>query len=168
MSRWDKGIDYEYARRRLERILRSSDRRVGRCYALILLIQLRNGSRISEAVRAFKRFSETGKTEIEVEVSKKKRRETRLMVLPEGVDPLLRECDHLVDVDDGILTTRIKSWCRKTLKFNTHSLRYSFVTYLLKQGVNPALISKITKHSKLDFILTYTQEKAADELLKKL
>jgi hypothetical protein len=33
------------------------------------------------------------------------------------------------------------------------------------RGVNPSIVAKITRHSRLDFILRYTQEKTAEEIL---
>jgi hypothetical protein len=38
----------------------------------------------------------------------------------------------------------------------------------MQRGVSPSIIAKITKHSRLDYILTYTQEKTAEEILRKL
>ena len=64
--------------------------------------------------------------------------------------------------------TSLKVYSKCTYGFNTHSLRYAFITYLLRQGVSPSIIAKITKHSRLDYILTYTQEKTAEEVLRKL
>jgi integrase len=148
--------------------IRKVTRLSSRCYLYILLIQLRNGSRVSEAVRAFKQFIMTGKPEVEIPVSKKKRPETRLMVLPEEIADKLKECVDYVTVDDDKLTTRVKVYAVRNLKINTHSLRYSFITYLIRTGVNPTLVAKITRHSKLDYILHYTQEKVADRILKEL
>lgn len=54
------------------------------------------------------------------------------------------------------------------LKVNAHSLRYAFITYLLKQGVNPTIVARVTGHTKLDFILHYTQAKEAERVLREL
>ncbi len=91
MSNWDMGIDYEFAFKRLLNALKRLEKatgraRVGYCYAQILLIQLRNGSRVSEAVRAWLEFYKTGVRELRVRVSKKKREEYRLMVIPDEVE----------------------------------------------------------------------------------
>jgi len=168
---WDRGIDYEYAYNVLVRSLktRNNRARVRKCYSAILLIQLRNGLRISEAIRAFKQFMTTRKAELSVNVSKKKKPEARLVVIPiEVVETQLDECVELVSIDDNVLKNRICAYAIQVFKFNTHSLRYAFITRLLKEGVSPSIISKITRHSKLDFILTYTQERVAEEVLKKL
>jgi len=139
-----------------------------RCYDAVLLIQLRNGSRVSEAVRALRRFLEARSVEVEVEVSKKKRRETRLMVIPGEVVAAAAPCRELLGVEEKALVNRVKSYCRYTYGFNTHSLRYAFITYLLRQGVNPSIVARITRHSRLDYILRYTQEKAAEDALRNL
>ncbi len=62
----------------------------------------------------------------------------------------------------------IKSYCRRTYGFNTHSLRYAFITYLARKGVAPQIIAKITGHRDLSHILTYTERKTAEDLLRDL
>ncbi len=56
----------------------------------------------------------------------------------------------------------------KYLKCNTHSLRYALVSFLAKNGTDPAIIAKITGHKDLKRIVQYTQEKDAVEILRKL
>jgi len=76
---------------------------------IIALIQLRNGARISEAIRAFKEWLRTGKSELYVRVSKKKRSEDRLMIIPAEVEQYRLQCVELVDVDDRKLRERVRS-----------------------------------------------------------
>lgn len=172
MSRWDKGVDYETM---YELILKRMSRnfKMGRtscCYDAILLLQLRNGLRVSEAVRGFKEYLLTGATEISVPVSKKKRLEKRLVIVPSEITmlPIKKTCVYLLEEADENIVNRVKVYCIRTYRINTHSLRYSYITYLLKQGVNPAIVSKITKHSRLDYILTYTQQKIGEEILRRM
>lgn len=171
---WDKGIDYSTAYALLSR---SIQRKMGKrprprslYYDAILLLQLRNGLRVSEAVRAFKQYIKRKAPELEVRLSKKKRPETRLVVVPAEVQAVAdsNECVELLNVDDDVLVKRIKSYASSALGVNTHSLRYAFITHLLKQGVSPSIVARITKHSKLDFILRYTQERAAEDALRSL
>jgi integrase len=165
---WDNGIDYEEAYAKILRHLAKSEPPAS-CYDAILLLQLRNGLRVSEAVRAFREFLTRKALEVEVPVSKKKKPETRLAVIPrELLDAKLSGCRDLLSIEEEKLIMRVKKYSRRRYGFNTHSLRYAFITFLLRQGVSPSIIAKITKHSRLDFILTYTQEKAAEEILKKL
>jgi len=165
---WDKGVDFEAAYRKILRHF-SRARYPGRCYDAILLIQLRNGLRISEAVRAFLQFLRTKSVEVEVQLSKKRRPETRLAIIPrELLDVNLAECRSLLDEPEEVISKRMRRYCIETYGFNTHSLRYAFITYLLKQGVNPSIVAKITRHSKLDFILRYTQERVAEQVLREM
>jgi site-specific recombinase XerD len=165
---WDKGLDFENTYSKILKHM-SKAKAPAKCYDAILLIQLRNGSRVSEAVRAFKMFLESKSIEIEVQVSKKRQKqEKRLMVIPQELLSVVSPCFDLRNTEDRILINRVKNYCLYTYKFNTHSLRYAFITFLLRQGVSPSIIAKITKHSRLDFILSYTQEKAAEEVLRKL
>jgi len=165
---FDRGLDFELTYRKLARLLGSESGK-RRCYVAIALLQLRNGLRAVEAVRAFKYFLATKQLEFEIPVAKKRVPETRLVVVPaEFASVNLDTCVEMLSVDDKKITHRYKNWLLANLKINTHSLRYAFITYLLKHGVSPSIIAKITRHSKLDFILHYTQQKAAEEILKSL
>jgi integrase len=166
--RWDEGLDYEEVYSRILRHLAKSKPPLN-CYDAILLLQLRNGLRVSEAVRVFKEFLVKRTLEVEVRVSKKRRPETRLAVVPrELLDAKLGGCRDLLTIDEEKLIMRVKKYSRRRYGFNTHSLRYAFITFLLRQGVSPSIIAKITKHSRLDYVLTYTQERVAEEVLRKL
>lgn len=92
------------------------------------------------------------------------------MIIPGELEEygMRRLCIDLLNVDDKKLINRLKTYSSRSLGINTHSLRYSFITYLLRKGVNPAVVSKIIKHSRLDQLLTYVQTKYGEELLRKL
>ncbi|MEM4847239.1 MAG: tyrosine-type recombinase/integrase [Thermosphaera sp.] len=167
VKKWDKGVDYVVMFERLLRLVKRERRARNRAYAFILLIQLRNGSRVSEAVRAFREYLASGRREVYVPLSKKKKPEVRLMVIPE-VDFDRTAAVELLEVGEEALTKRVKMYAKNRLGVNTHSLRYAFITYLLKEGVNPSIIAKITGHTKLDFILHYTQQRVAEEVLRGL
>jgi integrase len=165
---WDKGVDYETIYTRLLRKIESVKSKTTKCYLIIALIQLRNGSRISEAVRAFKEWIGTNKTELYVRVSKKKKEETRLMIIPQEILQYRLLCVDLLDINDLVLRERIRATLHYYFKINTHSLRYAFITYLLRNNVNPAIVSKIIKHSKLDTLLSYVQVKESERVLKNI
>lgn len=155
---WDRGVDYELAKAEFERKLRTehNDRRYSNWATL--LIQLVNGSRVSEAVDAWNEFLKTGTRDLTVRVRKHKRLEHRRMIIPSSV-----EQKGIPKTPGGIEVFAIRHG------FNTHSLRYSFVGYM--GGVKkepPQVIAKITHHKKLDRIVGYTQQKVADDLLKKV
>ena len=181
MTRWDKGVDYVSAYQRIlyhlgrdyeraQRSYRPGRKRVpGCCYAAILLIQLKNAARISEAVRAFREYLVTRRAEVQVLVSKKRKKEYRLMVIPQELLELdFSMCMGLLDRPEDSIIDVAKHYARKKLKLNTHSLRYSRITYLLRRGVDSAVIAKITHHSNVNFIRTYTQQKLADEILRSI
>jgi integrase len=163
---WDKGLDYETTYSMLLRKVNSAKNPKTKCYFIMSLIQLRNGSRISEAIRAFKEWIKTNKSELYVKVSKKKKDETRLMIIPQEVESHRLLCVDLLDVNDKALRNRVLATLHYYFKINTHSLRYSFITYLLRNNVNPALVSKIVRHSRLDTIMRYVQVKEAERILK--
>ena len=162
---WDSCLDYRKAYSQILGHLYST----GNPYDVILLVQLRNGSRIGEAVEAVKEFCRTKENAVRVRVEKHKGTDTRLMVLPEelrnreGKDLLAKACIKLTKLKDA--KDSVKVYCKHTYGFNSHSLRYAFITYLLSKGVSPSFIARITGHRNLSHILTYTEMKTAEDIL---
>ncbi|MEM3895982.1 MAG: hypothetical protein QW763_01800 [Archaeoglobaceae archaeon] len=157
---WDQGLDFEKTLKKLLKDYAEETNLRRKTKLAILITQLRNGSRISEAIEAISIFKSTGAREVMVKVRKKKEDEFRKMIIPEQIKQ-----SHVVDIPNK---HAIAMFAKRRYGFNTHSLRYAFVSYLAKRGVSPQIIAKITRHSKLDMILNYTQEKIADEILIKL
>jgi integrase len=143
--------------------------RTGSPYDVVLLIQLRNGSRIGEAVAATKAFCESKDYTVRVTVEKHKGTDTRLMVLPEelrgkeGRGYLAQACLRLTKTKKP--RDAVREYCRRVYGYNTHSLRYAFITYMLSRGVSPSFIAKMTGHKNLSYILHYTEVKTAEDLL---
>jgi site-specific recombinase XerD len=134
-------------------------------YVAILLIQLVNGARIGEAIRAFKMFVETGQREFQLWAEKKGN--MKFFIIPNIIKnrPSYRSVLTISDYD---LKARIRMFTKKYLKCSTHSLRYAMISFLTKNGTDPAIVAKITGHKKLDRIVQYTQLKDAVEIQRKL
>jgi len=148
--------------------------KTGSPWDVVLLVQLRNGSRIGEAIEAVKEFCNAkGRADsVRVRVEKHAKGDTRLMVLPEelrgaqGRGYLRQACLRLSRVKAPRVD--IADYCRKAYGLNTHALRYAFITYMLKRGVSPSIVAKITGHASLDYILHYTGLKTAENILSSL
>jgi hypothetical protein len=90
-------------------------------YDVVLLVQLRNGSRVGEAVEATRQFCEAGQDLVLVRVEKHKGNDMRLMVLPEGLRSgearrLLSEaCSRLSALRNP--KAAVKVYCRRTYGF---------------------------------------------------
>jgi integrase len=169
---WDKGVDFLKMRKELNKRLKEAKER-GKtkqfCYYAVLMIQLINGSRIGEAIEFFTKVVKEGVKEAEIQLEKHKQGETRKMNLPEELKPKeLRVCLYITEEGKEKLKKRLKTFCRYNLGINTHSLRYAFVSHLAKKGYPAQIIAKITGHKNLRHILTYTQKKLAEEVLKSI
>jgi hypothetical protein len=165
---WDKGLDFEKIKAELEAELEKTSR--GPTYSNIatLYIQLINGSRVSEAVDAFNEFLAFAKRDLEIRVRKRWRKdkktgkvvqiiEYRKMLIPSSIKRR----------GTPRTPTQVKVFAHRK-GFNTHSLRYAFVSHLGKRGVAPQIIAKITPHKRLERIIDYTSQKVADDLLKEV
>ncbi|HID15992.1 MAG TPA: hypothetical protein EYP16_04230 [Candidatus Atribacteria bacterium] len=184
---WDKGIDFLQTKELLIKKIEEHAylaRTTGRIsyynkffYDCVLLTQLLNGSRVSEALDAVLQYGCTGETEPTVYVRKTRRKHPnakiryRKIVIPREVrkfKSVLEYCMYLKNKNFERLKKNIIEYCRREYGFNTHSLRYAFITYMaLKKNVNVVIIKKITKHSSVEMIGRYVQTKQAEELLRK-
>ena len=138
---WDQGLDYVKTYKRiLNHYRKEAKTDVQKGYDIILLTQLRNGSRISEAIDFLTKISKSPrdfKTQDEVKVRKCKKHKTRLMILPEELHNEKKQILRLHYVFANASNDKLSHYARKTFGFNTHSLRYAFVSYLAKQGIQP-------------------------------
>jgi integrase len=166
---WDYGVDYEKAYREFVKLVQTEKDGYTKCYVAIALTALRNGSRIGEAIETFKEFLNTSKTKIYVRVEKHKKEDYRLMAIPkELVEEDLTICRDLLSKKKDHIRANIDKYLRRRLGINCHSLRYAFITYMLRRGVSPSIIAAITGHKNLNMILKYTEKKAAENILEDL
>jgi site-specific recombinase XerD len=169
-KKWDRGLDFRETLTKLleyKKWVRSSpkmteQRRVSLRNVNILLLALLNGLRISEAIECYYKWLEDPNQEIiSVKVAKSKKEKYRLCIT-KGLD----STDHKYTKQlERPKPNAIQSWSIVKFGFNTHSLRYAFINYMLQQGYDPATISRIIGHSKLDTLLEYIQHKRAQEAL---
>jgi len=184
---WDKGIDYEQTQKRLSKAIDEHAyyaRTTGQqtrynkfFYGCVLLTQLVNGARITEALDAVLQYMTEDKTEFNIYVRKTRRKHPkskikyRKIVIPPQVQKYkttLEYCMYLKNKNFKRLKNNIEAHCIKEYGFNTHSLRYAFITYMaLEKNTNAILIKKITKHSSVEMVGRYVQTKQADEVLRK-
>lgn len=162
--KWDKRVSYEWALNELLRAYRKARSSKRKCYIAVYITQLRNGSRISEAARFIEKVVAEGVVEAYVRLSKSRGDRERLMVFPEFLD--LREVRTVcygVRLDPRVLKVYIRSVLPGV---NTHSLRYAYVNKLLRDGVNPAYVSMIVGHARLDTLRSYIQRHVSEDLLR--
>jgi site-specific recombinase XerD len=168
--KWDRGLDFKQTLEKLlafKRWVRGAPkltglRRVSLRNTNILLLALLNGLRISEAVECYYKWLENPNVkEVMVKVAKSRKEKFRICIT-EGLDSVdYKLTKHL----EKPKPNAIQSWAIVRFGFNTHSLRYAFINYMLQQGYDPATVSKIIAHSKLETLLSYIQEKRAREAL---
>jgi len=165
---WDKGLDYIKTYKLILKHYKQAKTDTQKGYDIILLTQLRNGSRVSESIAFLQQISKSSsdfRKEAEIRVLKSSNK-SRLMILPEEIGK--KEVLRLYYVFKDATKHKVAMYCKRTYGFNTHALRYAFISYLAKKGVSPQLIAKITGHSNLNYILHYTSKIQSDELLRNL
>ena len=186
---FDKKLDYETIKQEIDNKLSQlfsdleNDYNEHKVKALsnctIALIQLTNGSRISEAIKTTAFFVKNpSKNSTHIKISKRKDKVTRVMKLPININSKILSLISVVfkqyDIQDEKDLAKLSSKVRTYLydnfnKINTHSLRYALINYLsVKKLVPLNLVSKIVGHKNLNQLITYTQNHLAEDVLDKL
>lgn len=150
---------------------------------IVPMIQLRNGSRISEACEGFDLFCKNGlNKDVVVKIAKSeaikykggkqittKARYRKLTFPSNWIDPT-KYMDDIKKKLDTIREERVKKrvldYMLRKFKCNTHSLRYACINYLIfdkKTELNT--VAKFVGHVNMDMLTRYTQQKNVDKLL---
>lgn len=172
---WDLSLDYplvlEAIKSSVER-LRALKADKELVYNEIILCQLLNEARVSEAQEALMSWAANPANTREVRVRTRKRydREERLVIIPDSIKEEDRPVIAKLQGDFTRLLLRngkealdcgaVRKYAKRAYGINTHSLRFSGITELgVNQEISPLVIAKITKHKNLNQLLTYIQEK---------
>ena len=168
---WDMGISYPEAKDRILKFIKEQKKKNNKTSGLkiakaaVLLIMLRNGSRISEAIEAARKFVKEGKNEVYVRVAKRRDGAQRLMVLPEEMtEDVLRELGKHVD---RMYPELLAMFARRHFGINTHTLRHAFSTYMvLDMGIAPEIVSRLQGRKDARSLYEYMQENRAEDVLR--
>jgi hypothetical protein len=122
-------------------------------YVVISLIQLQNGSRISETLNAVKQFIKDINCKVAViTIAKRKDGFRRKILLPDSVDSKLIEriIPVINDNNNEELSKKIRMFLNRHYGWNTHSLRYALINYLaIEKKVPVNLVSKLVVHKNM-------------------
>lgn len=156
-------------------------------YLTIAMIQLRNGSRISEACEAIRLFikNENINEKVIVKIAKsksikykkdtKEKYETkaryRKMMFPiqwinnDLIKMIKENKDYILFIKASRLRKRVLDFLLRNFNCNTHSLRYSFINYMLyDKKKEMSLIAKFVGHVDVSQLVRYTQMKNMDQI----
>lgn len=157
-------------------------------YVMVAMLQLRNGSRISEACDAFTQYVEGQSLDdkVAVKIAKstgqqysrrlkkmiEKKIRFRKMIFPDWIDvdlfEKIRETKFMtLLVNSQRFKKRVLDFLLLNLDCNTHSLRYAFINYMLNdQKIEMNTVSKTVGHINCLQLTTYTQRKNIDKVLE--
>ena len=150
-------------------------------HTLIPMIQLRCGSRISEACCAFELFCKNGfNKKVTVKIAKSEgikynkgkkyvsKARYRHMIFPDWVDISNIKKDLIKRMENMPmyrLKKRVLDYLLRYFDCNTHSLRYACINYLIYDQELPLnTVAKLVGHVGLNQLTTYTQQKNVDKV----
>lgn len=196
---WDKGLNYLEIKDKLIKEISKQCNNINNfdkkekhlaikklIYLVISSIQLRNGSRITEAINAFKIFIKKNEIHEKVTVKigksdsiktnklgnkiKLKARYRNIKFPEDWIDEDI--LDYIIDTEalEEILNCknlkrRICDYLTKNFLCNTHSLRYACINHLLyEKKVDMNAVCKFVGHSNNNQLIRYTQMKQVDKI----
>jgi integrase len=184
LKSWDYNLDFKSTYKLLvseisdiRRILNSGNITINKIKKFTNLIvgltQLRNGSRVGEAIEGIKIFCiDKSKRVSQVRVQKRKDDYFRKIVLPDEIakEDLDVINNYVLERSENkvLFVVSLSKFFQKHFKFSTHALRYSWISYMAYLNEPAQLIAKVTGHKTLNLILHYTQRKLADLLLLRM
>lgn len=186
---WDQKLDFDtyekkfsedlkqlYLFKEYKQLKNESTTTIEKCilYVSILYTQLLNGCRISEACDAIIQFAIDNNREQNIRARKRtkngKGEEAQvLIIIPKSIKRLnisLNQ-DKINHEEIEEIENRVKCYARDHYHINTHSLRYSWIAKMGRDGVPANLISKAIRHSSIQTIMNYTSEDQADGIKRK-
>ena len=179
LGKWDKGLDFITTKamlysvvdnlgKMLMPLLPNKSISLGKkfIYNSIAVIQLMNGARAGEAVEMLKVYASTGKTSFEITSEKTK------LPRPAKIPNIVSKYKVLYNVyNDIIQATKKKAYIdylKRTYGWNSHSLRYAFIKYLIDKGYTAEQIAIITAHKRINTTLDYARKVNADKILEQI
>lgn len=177
---WDRGLNFEQVKKEIlkdlstEKVKDGYLRSLGKenkrsqriTYDAILLIQLLNGARIGEAVNGAYGYVNDGYREQAVKVEKRKSKEIlRSVIIPSEISR--RDLESIEGKDPEKVKQAVKTYAIRRFGFNTHSLRYAFITYMATEKKQPVnVIARITEHTDINMLTHYIEKRKANEILR--
>ena len=132
-------------------------------YISILLTQIENGSRISESVESVLFFRNNSERIQKIRARKRKKLNKGkdvdvLIKIPTVIKKQYIETNQTFSE----ILNGVKMFAERYYKINTHSLRYSWIAKMGREGIPTNLISKAIRHTNIQTIENYTAEDEAD------
>lgn len=182
MTTWDRNLKYEDWEKKLEDEIRAlkiekefyalkglerTRTSLHLAYNAILLAQLVNGSRISEAVQAIIQFAADKKREQRVDARKRRaHKKARIFIVPKTVKAGF--FDVLKGRTEKQITNGVMQFALNHHRINTHSLRYAFVSYQNRKGTPATVTAGIMRHSNVSMIEHNSRDQEADDLFREM
>lgn len=158
-------------------------------YIVIACIQLRNGSRISEAIEALQKFLLKGiKSKVIVKIAKSEsikykkdtkeqyttKRRNREILFPtswigEKCIDYMKEYQEISQkcLDNPQLKISVCNFLQRNFNCNTHSLRYAFINYMISvEKIDLPVLAKFIGHSNIMQLVTYTQNLRVNKIFE--
>src|ERR1700759_463324 len=198
---WDKGIDYLKIKEKFLDEIKKLIKKIKKIeeynykkhnsikkiiYLTISIIQLRNGSRITEAINAFKIYSKDNNVDKKVTVKigksdsiKTNKHGTQIRLkaryrhikfplewMKKNPIKYIMNTEALNEIlNCKNLKRRVCDYLNNNFDCNTHSLRYACINYLLyEEKVDMNAVCKFVGHANNNQLIRYTQMKQVDKI----
>jgi len=167
---WGKQLDFDQEIERLQTLI-AANKGKQKAYYAILLTQLSQSCRISEAVDALTQWAKNKKNVDLVEIRVRKRKDTywRDIFIPKSIKNESKSLKRIINkfqFSDNLVDNIIHFAIYHL--YNTHALRYAGITQQGEMKIPDQVIAAGTGHKKLEHIRRYTEKMAARKVLQEM
>jgi len=136
-------------------------------YYSIALLQVTNGLRSSEAIKGLQIYLRKKEKEISITAGKSKLE--RLVIIPPILEEYYNELKKYREILKNIRKQSYYNFIKNNLRINPHSLRYTFINYMISKGIEPEKLVVYMGYSSFKHMINYYRVAAAkDEIIKEI
>lgn len=167
---WGKELDYDKEVEKLKNLIATSKGKQ-KAYYSILLVELTQSCRVSEACDAMLKWAKNKKLTEFVKVKTRKRKDTywREVFIPKSIREdsksikrILNQFELSPQFIDNVVHFALYHLS------NTHAYRHAGITHQGEMNIPDQVIARGTGHKKVEHIRIYTQRSAAVKVLKEM
>ena len=136
-------------------------------YYAIAMLQVTNGLRSTEAIKGLQTYLRKKEKEFSITAGKSKL--DRWVIVPPILEEYYNELKKYGEILKNIRKQSYYNFIKNNLRINPHSLRYTFINYMISKGIEPEKLVVYMGYSSFKHMINYYRVAAAkDEIIKEI
>jgi len=136
-------------------------------YYAIAMLQVTNGLRSTEAIKGLQTYLRKKEKEFSITAGKSKL--DRWVIVPPILEEYYNELKKYGEILKNIRKQSYYNFIKNNLRINPHSLRYTFINYMISKGIEPEKLVVYMGYSSFKHMINYYRVAAAkDEIIREI